>query len=101
MYFSERFGIEDPDEYDWFNPILERDTLLFVDPFLLFSDEEEKWRRAHDKVIDHFHHGFSLLAKSGLNPRHQFYKRALVLMESKEPEEFRLGFTTVRGVSGS
>ena len=57
MYFNELFQVDEPDQYDWFNPILERDTLLFVDPFLLFSDGEEKWRHAHDRMMDHFHQG--------------------------------------------
>jgi hypothetical protein len=35
VYFSELFQIDQPEQYDWFDPILELDTLLFVDPFLI------------------------------------------------------------------
>ncbi|ROO58915.1 hypothetical protein EDC02_0686 [Micromonospora sp. Llam0] len=101
MYFSDYFGIENPDEHDWFDPTLERDTLLFVDPFLLFSDTEEKWRKSHDRLIEHFQDAFELLAQTGMNRQHQYYKRVLILMESKEPKEFRLGFATKKGVDGS
>ncbi|MFY1633137.1 hypothetical protein ACN27F_07575 [Solwaraspora sp. WMMB335] len=101
MYFSDYFGIENPDQHDWFDPTLERDTLLFVDPFLLFSDTEEKWRTSHDRLIGHFQNAFELLAQTGMNRQHQYYKRVLILMESKEPKEFRLGFATKKGVDGS
>jgi hypothetical protein len=32
MCFSDNFGIADPDQYDWFNPVLERDTRVGVLP---------------------------------------------------------------------
>ncbi|MGA5102644.1 hypothetical protein ACPCC3_03220 [Streptomyces cellulosae] len=92
MYFSERFGIEYLAEYDWFDPILERDTLLFVDPFLIFSDADSQWQQSHDEMMDYFQHAFNTLAKSGLRAQHQYYKRTLTLMEFPEPAEFRLGF---------
>ncbi|WP_203972747.1 hypothetical protein [Planotetraspora silvatica] len=92
MYFSEAFGIEDPEEYEWFDPLLECDTLLFVDPFLIFSSEDERWREAHAKIIKHFHDTFALLARSGLKPKHQLFQRAWTQMLFPEPKEFRLGF---------
>lgn len=100
MYFSELFNIEDVDDQEWFDPILERDTLLFVDPFLIFLDANENWQKMHDKIMDYFHEGFEILAASDLNPKHQFYKRALSLMEFPEPKEFRLGFAS-KGADGS
>lgn len=92
MYFSEAVGIENPEDHDWFDPILEVDTQLFVDPFLIFSDEDPQWSQAHDEMMDYFHNAFELLARSGLKRSHQFYKRTLALMEAPEPVEFRLGF---------
>jgi hypothetical protein len=100
MYFSEAFEIADSDQYDWFDPILERDTLLFVDPFLIFKDKDERWSQAHDSMMDYFHNAFTLLAKSGLKPSHQFYRRTLTLMEFPEPTEFRLGFAS-KSANGS
>ncbi|MFL6077711.1 MAG: hypothetical protein ACJ73S_30475 [Mycobacteriales bacterium] len=93
MYFSECFNIPQPKQYDWFDPILERDTLLFVDPFLIFKDRDEKWRNLHRKLMEHFQRGFMLLAKAGNKATHQFSKRTLILMEFPEPNEFRLGYT--------
>ncbi|WP_159031853.1 hypothetical protein [Streptomyces lydicus] len=100
MYFSEQFGIEYLNEYDWFDPILERDTLLFVDPFLIFSDPDENWKMSHDEIMDYFQRAFVTLAKSGLRKQHQFYKRTLTLMEFPEPPEFRLGFAS-KNANGS
>ncbi|MER6011437.1 hypothetical protein [Streptomyces bluensis] len=94
MYFSELFEIEYKAEYDWFNPILENDTLLFVDPFLIFSDRDESWRQGYNEIMNYFQSAFDLLARSKLNPKHQFYKRTLTLMEFPEPREFRLGFAS-------
>lgn len=55
MYFNEAFEVEVPEQYDWFAPILEVDTLLFANPFLLFIDDDEKWSHAHDKLMDYFY----------------------------------------------
>ncbi|GAA3253187.1 hypothetical protein ACFO1B_44835 [Dactylosporangium siamense] len=94
MYFSEAFGIEYSENYEWFDPILELDTLLFVDPFLIFEDDEEEWRLAHNQITSYFHDAFELLAGSGLKKTHQYYRRTLALMEFPEPKEFRLGYAS-------
>ncbi|MEV1172733.1 hypothetical protein [Nonomuraea sp. NPDC049784] len=92
MNFSDAFDIANPEQYEWFDPILDCDTLLFVDPFLIFKSEDAKWRDAHGKMIKHFHDAFDLLARSQLNPKHQFFRRAWTQMLFPEPKEFRLGF---------
>ncbi|MFE5023779.1 hypothetical protein ACFRAO_10800 [Streptomyces sp. NPDC056656] len=100
MYFSELFEIEYKAEYDWFDPILENDTLLFVDPFLIFADKQEGWLEAYPEIMRYFQSAFDLLARSKLNRKHQFYRRALTLMEFPEPREFRLGFAS-KNAAGS
>jgi hypothetical protein len=100
MYFSEAFRVANPEECEWFDPILEVDTPLFVDPFAIFADRDEAWRNAHDEIIAYFHDAFEILAKSGLRKSHQYYKRTLALMEFPEPEEFRLGYAS-RGARGA
>ena len=92
MYFSEAFSIQAADQYEWFDPILERDSRVFVDPFAVFADTDEQWRQEHDTIIEYFHKAFETLARSNLRPTHQFYKRTLVLMTFPEPREFRLGY---------
>ncbi|WP_159103034.1 hypothetical protein [Streptomyces sp. FR-008] len=100
MYFSERFQLKYKPEFDWFDPILENDTLLFVDPFLVFSDKDEDWRQAYGEMMSYFQSAFTLLASSKLNPQHQYYRRTLSLMEFPEPREFRLGFAS-KGAAGA
>ncbi|MFK4117895.1 hypothetical protein [Streptomyces longwoodensis] len=94
MYFSDCFQIEYKADFDWFDPILENDTLLFVDPFLVFADTDTEWQQAYGEIMDYFQSAFRLLASSKLNPRHQYFKRTLSLMEFPEPREFRLGFAS-------
>jgi hypothetical protein len=101
MYFSDAFDISDAEQYEWFDPILERDSRLFVDPFSIFADSDDSWQRAHDTIIDYFHNAFEILAKSGLRESHQSYKRTLILMESPEPKEFRLGYAGTTDGSGT
>jgi hypothetical protein len=38
VYFSDQFNITRGTKDDWFDPILESDTKVFVDPFLLFAE---------------------------------------------------------------
>lgn len=94
MRFSECFGVDDPKPLDWFDPHLKVDTLLFVDPFLLFEDKEERWKQSHDKIMDYFQESFELLARSDLRSGSQYYRRVLELMMFPEPREFRLGFSS-------
>ena len=100
VYFSEVFRIENSRQYEWFDPILEIDSPLFVDPFAIFADREERWRNAHEEIIAYFHDAFEILAQSGLRKSHQYYKRVISLMEFPEPEEFRLGYAS-KGTRGA
>ncbi|MFJ8815823.1 hypothetical protein [Amycolatopsis thermoflava] len=96
MYFSEYFSINNPEQYEWFNQLLETDTQLFVDPFQMFKEPTSSpWRSAHDEIIDYFQMAFELLAGHHRNPKSLQYKKVLQLMEFPEPEEFGLGFVSV------
>ena len=94
MYFAEAFGISNADQYEWFNPILEIDSPLFVDPFAIFADKDAAWRHAHEEIMEYFHNAFEILARSDFRKSHQYYKRTLVLIEFPEPKEFRLGYAS-------
>lgn len=94
MRFSKRFRIV-PDALvdDWFDPILERDTDLFVDPFLIFKETAGRWSTCHRDLIGHFNTCFSLIAEGNLNPASPAYMKALSLLEFTEPRELCLGYT--------
>lgn len=54
MLATAHFGIARTAEDDWFDTILDVDTELFVDPFLLFKENGGFWADAHARLIEHF-----------------------------------------------
>lgn len=102
MYFSDHFGIDVGVEDDWFDAILNTDTKLFVDPFLIFQDADDDWKSAHDRLIEHFNICFHLIAEGNRKPWSVPYRKALALLHFPEPREFCLGYTEVgtRGAGG-
>jgi len=53
IYFSDIFGVasETLDQYGAFNIALVNDLPLFIDPFLLFDSQDEKYRALHEEII--------------------------------------------------
>src|SRR6266571_5128006 len=100
MKFSEHFNITRGDTDDWFDPILDNDTRLFVDPFLIYKETGGDWLGAHDELIRHFDRCFHLIAEGNRNPASVPYKKALALLTFPEPQEFCLGYTAV-GTGGA
>ena len=100
MLFSDAFGINKTAEDDWFDPILDTDTKLFVDPFLIFQEQADEWSGAHDQLIGHFDKCFHLIAEGNRKPASLPYQKALALLTFPEPREFCLGYTET-GTRGS
>jgi len=92
MRFSEAFGLKLTKSDDWFDPHLGIDTKLFVDPIFLFTETSAQWKGAHDELVDHFAHCFTLIAGGGSksSPQAKMAQRLLVF---PEPVEFGLGYT--------
>jgi hypothetical protein len=93
MLFSDAFGVTRGRADDWFDPIVDSDTKIFVDPFLIFQEPSEEWRGAHEQLIGHFDKCFHLIAEGNRNPSSTAYKKALALLTFPEPREFCLGYT--------
>ena len=55
VYFSDVFVVDAKavDDYGAFNVALVNDLPLFVDPFLLFDSEGDKYRALHDSIVDY------------------------------------------------
>ncbi|WP_288255147.1 hypothetical protein [uncultured Hydrogenophaga sp.] len=55
VYFSDVFKVDEKviDDYGAFNVALVNDLPLFVDPFLLFDSEGDKYKQLHDSIIDY------------------------------------------------
>lgn len=94
VYFSESVGIDYKPEFDWFDPVLDTDTPLFVDPFLIFKDRSAQWGSAHDELIAYFQSAFELLAQAYDRPADQRYKRVETIMTFPEPREVGLGYVS-------
>jgi hypothetical protein len=101
MLASTQFRIARGKDDDWFDAILNADTRLFVDPFLVFKEPADSpWSDAHSLLIQHFDHAFTLIAEGNLKQHTIPYQKALALLLFREPREFCLGYTA-RGTSGS
>lgn len=100
MKFSEQFKIVTTEDDKWFDIILDLDTKLFVDPFLIYAAEHDEFIGSHKEVIDFFNVVFSLIAKSGGNHESPYWKQAQGLLFFPEVEELCLGYTGV-GTKGS
>lgn len=100
MLFSEHFEISGSENDDWFDPILDDDTKLFIDPFIIFKEQLGFWADAHTRIIEHFDLCFRLIAEGHLNPESVKYKKAVALLAFPEPRELCLGYTR-RGTSGA
>jgi hypothetical protein len=100
MRMSEEFGVERGPEDDWFDPILNVDTALFVDPFLVFLEEAEPWAGVYGLMMEHFNECFRLIAESGRQPLSLPYQRAVSLLDFPEPREMCLGYAA-RSTRGS
>jgi hypothetical protein len=79
---SVHFDVARTDEDDWFDTILDVDTRLFVDPFLVFKEEKGRWASAHEKLIAHFNRAFLLIAEGNLDPKNLAYQKALDLLRA-------------------
>lgn len=89
--FSEAYEIDRQDEDDWFDPLLNEDTNLSVDPFLIFFERSGAWANGHDKLMKFFNYVLQLLADSGFSEQSPKFIVAKGLLLFKEPPEFALG----------
>jgi hypothetical protein len=92
MRFSAYYEIDRTDEDDWFDPILTSDTQLFVDPFLIYLDRDERWHGAHSRLIDFFNMALELVARSGFQRTSAAWRVADRLLRFPEPPEYCLGY---------
>lgn len=76
---------------DWFNPLLDRDTHLYVDPFQIFATKDEHWAGGHERLMRFFQMTLELLASSDFNEDSPAFKKGAGLLMFPEPPEFCLG----------
>ena len=94
MLFTEHFKITRTSVDDWFDPILNHDTKLFIDPFLVFQLKHVDFKDSHQKVVNYFNYVFELIAKSSGNQSSTHYKKALNILLFPEAKELCLGYAS-------
>jgi hypothetical protein len=108
--FSELNDIQVSDEDDWFDPRLDKDTNLCIDPFLVFNSGDERFSECRDRFMRFFETAFKLASRIDEIPskndlkasnRHVDYKYLINhVIAFSEPEEICLGFSK-KGTGGS
>ncbi len=91
MLFSDSVGLSRP-RGEWFDPILETDTELFVDPFLLESSGVAEFADARREVVRFFELAYELVARS-TGPHDQRHGVVDRMLRFPEPHEFRIGYS--------
>ena len=93
MRFSEYYGTKRSSRDTWFDPILDIDTPLFVDPFLVFRSRIPEFKGAHDFVVEFFNVVFKLIATTKGKCTHPNWSKAVSLLHFPEPKEICLGYS--------
>jgi len=91
MLFSEYYNIKLKGDENWFDPTLENDTLLFIDPMLVFQTDVEELHHSKQKIINFFQYAFEIvtLAKGKTG---KYREVALDILSFKETQETKLGY---------
>ncbi len=98
LLFSTQYKLTRTAKDVWFDPILDQDTKLFIDPFLIFRAPIKPFEKAHDKLIGFFNAAFVLAAETtGEGMRMEKLRN---MMRFPEPAELCLGYTSM-SVKGS
>ncbi|WP_149814736.1 hypothetical protein [Serinicoccus marinus] len=96
MRFSEHFNITRSGDETWFDPLLDQDTPLYVDPFLVFDDKKKRWKSARSDVVDFFEVAAQLVSAAGSAKATAAYSKATSFLRFPEPNEFALGVSMGR-----
>ena len=92
MLFSELFNIEVDGSEDWFDPILNVDIPLFIDPYLIEHSSNDLIKNSFQDFIKYFQTIFQLIIKIGKSsPK----KRRIILSALSFPEvqEICIGYS--------
>lgn len=100
MLFSNNFKVNKTGSEEWFDPILDDDTLLFVDPFLIYLDNEGVFKGGYQRVMDFFEMVFAEAAQIPYNENNSNFRILLNKLVFKEPREACLGYS-IGSVDGS
>ena len=100
MFFSEAYNIQNPQEEDWFNLWLKNDTLVFIDPMLVYQSKHKDFTASYNKINKFFEEAFKRVAFAKKSKSPQMREKALEMLKFEEPSELYLGHTNY-GSQGS
>jgi hypothetical protein len=80
MRFTDYFAVKRERGDDWFDCELSTDTPLYVDPFLVFEDEDPFWAETRQTVIDFFGLALSFVDASGGDMTSPHYLKAVRML---------------------
>lgn len=101
MLFSEFYEIKLRGDEEWFDPILHRDTLLFIDPFSVFKSENDLFKDSYFEIMYFFEQVFELIAHSGSIKTHTSFKKAVNMLMFPEVNAICLGYSNMQRGSGT
>ena len=93
MRFGDYFAVNRDGDDDWFDCELSTDTPLYVDPFLVFEDDDPYWAETRQTVIEFFGVALSFAHASGGEVTSPHYLKAVRMLKFPEPSEFALGLS--------
>jgi len=89
--FSEAFDVLTENEDDWFDAVLNVDSNLCVDPFLIYQEDTPFWSGAHAHILEFFAMTFDCIRRAKGDRTSLPWRMAKNLMLFPEPAEFCLG----------
>jgi len=100
LSFSQTYKIKKTKEDDWFDPILDTDVKLFLDPFLISHTEHPLFQNTHKDIVRFFQHAFKLVATANSTKNERLKRTTLEMLSFPEVFELCLGYSS-RSVKGS
>ncbi|MDV7697920.1 hypothetical protein N6B72_13425 [Chryseobacterium soli] len=101
MTFSEYYEITPTSKDDWFDPILQTDTLLFIDPLLLSNINLRPFLGSYEEIMKFFKNAFEIAAKSERKSSDLFFRKLNNMLLFPEVEELCLGYSISTKGAGS
>lgn len=93
MLFSEYYNVKRTTADDWFDPVMNLDTHLFIDPFLIFESGHPFFENSYSSIMRFFEDAYELCAASGGNPKSPQWSVLLNMFLLHEVSEICLGYT--------
>lgn len=101
MLFSDFYKINIGTDDDWFDPLLDIDTKLFIDPLLVTDLIHPEFKNTGITITNFFNEGFKLAAQSEPKTNDNLYKVLLSMMKFPEVQELCLGYSKSTKGAGS